>query len=128
MSWLLLPPDDSFDSVFAECGFLELGTPASVAWRIDVFMLERMRHIAGDIDTGDLASPEEVPVLFDFQRFVPADRLQDVAIGHKAIANVVAPADRALAAIASRLWPNLKNRNPLQCDPVAARATAVSVL
>ena len=26
---------------------------------------ERVRDIAGDVDAGDLASPEEIPVLFD---------------------------------------------------------------
>ena len=99
MGWLALSPDDSFDAVFAEGGFLELGTPASVAWWVDVFVLERMRDIAGDIDAGDFASPEEVPVLFDLERLVPADRLQDVAISDEAVADVVAPANRALTEV-----------------------------
>lgn len=99
VSCLVLSPDDLFDAVFSEGGFLELRTPASVAGWIDVFVLERVRDIAGDVDTGDLAPPEEVPVLFDLERFVPADCLQDVAIGDEAIADVVTPADRALATI-----------------------------
>ena len=67
VGWLVLSPDDSFDAVFAEGGFLELGTPASVAWWVDVFVLERMGNVTGDVNAGDLASPEEVPVL-DIQR------------------------------------------------------------
>lgn len=92
-------PDHSFDTVFAEGGFQELWSPASVARWVKVFVFERMRDVAGDVDAGDLAPPKEVPVLFDFERIVPADRLQDVAVGDEAIADVVAPVNRALTAI-----------------------------
>ena len=66
-----------------------------VARRIDVFVLEGMGDVAGHIDAGDFASPEEIPVLFDLERFVPADRSQNVAVGDEAIANVMAPTNRS---------------------------------
>ncbi len=63
-----------------ETGFEELRPSADVARRVNVFVLERMIQVDGDAHAGDLRSPEEIPVLFDLERFVPADRLQDVAI------------------------------------------------
>ena len=47
---------------------------------------EDMVHRHANPDAGNLGSPEEVPVLIDLEVFIPANRLQDVAIGHEAVA------------------------------------------
>ena len=57
------------------------------------------------------ASPEEIPVLFDLERFVPADRLQNVAIGDEAIADVMAPANRA--SLFQECRDGMRSRRPL---------------
>ena len=57
-----------------------------VGRRIDVDVREYMVHRHAHPDAGNLGSPEEVPVLIDLEIFIPANRLQDVAIGHEAVA------------------------------------------
>ena len=64
-----------------------------VSRRINVLVLEGMVNIDRNIHAGQFATPEEVPVFFDFEFLVPADRLQDVSIGDKAIADVMAPSN-----------------------------------
>ncbi|MEO1527431.1 MAG: hypothetical protein AAFX06_18530 [Planctomycetota bacterium] len=46
-----------------------------VSGRIDMLVLEGMVDIDRNIYAGQFASPEEVPVLFDFEFLIPADRL-----------------------------------------------------
>ena len=58
-----------------------------VRGRIDMDMREDMVHCHADLHAGDLGSPKEFPVLIDFEFFIPANRLQDIAIGNEAITN-----------------------------------------
>ncbi len=51
-----------------------------VGRRIDVNVREYMVHRHANPDAGNLGSPEEVPVLIDLEVFIPANRLQDVAM------------------------------------------------
>ena len=60
---------------------------------------EDMVHRHAHPDASDLGSPEEVPVLIDLQVFIPANGLQDVAMGYKAITNECALGDVADASI-----------------------------
>lgn len=70
-----------------------------------MFVTKRMIDITGNVDAGNFASPEEIPVLFDLERFIPADRLQDVAIGNETVANVVAPTNRAALSVVTARNP-----------------------
>ncbi len=58
-----------------------------VSWRIDVDVREDMVHRHANLDAGNLGSPEEVPVLIDLEVFIPANRLQDVAMCYEAVTN-----------------------------------------
>ena len=66
---------------------------------IDVDVWEYMVHGDTDLHARNFGSPEEVPVLVNLEIFVPADRLQDVAMGNKAIANECALGNVANAPI-----------------------------
>ena len=68
---------------------------------------EYMVHRDANPDAGNLGSPEEVPVLIDLQVFIPANGLQDVAMGNKAVTNECALGDVADASILAA-W-NVKN-------------------
>ncbi len=50
-------------------------------------------------DAGNLGSPEEVPVLIDLEFFIPANRLQDVAMGNEAVTDECALGNVADASI-----------------------------
>ncbi len=56
---------------------------------------EYMVHRHANLDAGNLGSPEEVPVLIDLEVFIPANRLQDVAMCYEAVTN-----ERALGNVA----------------------------
>jgi hypothetical protein len=58
-----------------------------VGRRIDMDVREHMVHRHSNPDAGNLGSPEEVPVLIDLEVFIPANRLQDVAICYEAVTN-----------------------------------------
>ena len=60
---------------------------------------EHMVHRHSNPDAGNLGSPEEVPVLIDLEIFIPANRLQDVAICYEAVTNECALGDVADASI-----------------------------
>ena len=62
---------------------------------IDVDVWEDVVRRHTYLDACNLGSPEEVPVLINLEIFIPADRLQDVAVGNKAVAN-----ERALGNVA----------------------------
>ena len=72
-----------------------------VLWRIDVDVRKDMFHCHADLDAGDLGSPEEIPVLVHFEIFIPANRLQDIAIGYEAITNECTLGNVANASISS---------------------------
>ena len=82
-----------------------------VTGRINVLVFERMVNVDRDIHAGQLASPEEIPVLLNLEIFIPTNRLQDVSIGHKAIANVMAPSNLNRVASANHGW--IRSRVPL---------------
>jgi len=56
-----------------------------VGRRIDVDVREYMVHRHANPDAGNLGSPEEVPMLIYLEVFIPANRLQDVAMGNEAV-------------------------------------------
>jgi hypothetical protein len=58
-----------------------------VGWRIDVDVWEYVVHCHSNPDAGNLGSPEEVPVFVNLEFFIPADRLQNVAMCYEAITN-----------------------------------------
>ena len=60
---------------------------------------EDMVHRHSNPDAGNLGSPEEVPVLIDLEVFIPANRLQDVAICYEAVTNECALGNVADASI-----------------------------
>ena len=60
---------------------------------------EYMVHRNSNPDAGNLGSPEEVPVLIYLEVFIPANRLQDVAIRNEAVANECALENVADASI-----------------------------
>ena len=70
-----------------------------VGRRIDVDVREDMVRCDTDFYAGNLGSPEEVPVLIDLEVLIPANRLQDVAMGNKAVANECALGNVADASI-----------------------------
>ena len=70
-----------------------------VGRRIDMDVREYMVHRHANPDAGNLGSPEEVPVLVDLEVFIPADRLQDVAMSNEAVANECALGNVANAPI-----------------------------
>ena len=70
-----------------------------VGGRIDVDVRENVVHSHTNLDAGNFGSPEEVPVLVDFEVFIPSDRLQDVAMGNEAVTNECALGNVADASI-----------------------------
>jgi hypothetical protein len=54
---------------------------------IDVDVRKYMVHRHANPDAGNFGSPKEVPVLVDLQILVPANRLENIAIGNEAITN-----------------------------------------
>ncbi len=60
---------------------------------------EDMIRCDTDLYAGNLCSPEEVPVFVYFQILVPANRLQNIAVGHEAIANECALGNVATSPI-----------------------------
>ena len=54
---------------------------------IDVDVWEDMIHGHANLDASNFGSPEEVPVLIDLEVLIPANRLQDVAMGNEAVTN-----------------------------------------
>ncbi len=70
-------------------------------------MWEDMVHGNTDLHAGNFGSPEEIPVLINLEIFVPSDRLQDVAMGNKAVANECALGNVANASILAA-W-NMQN-------------------
>ena len=60
---------------------------------------EYMVHRHANPDAGNLGSPEEVPVLIDLEVFIPANRLQDVAMGNEAVTNECALGNVTSASI-----------------------------
>ena len=77
----------------------ELWSPAHVAGRVDVDVAKGVVGGDANFDAGDLGPPEEVPVLFDFELLIPADGLQNVAVGDEAVADVVAAGDGVVPAV-----------------------------
>ena len=70
-----------------------------VGRRIDVDVREYMVHRHANPDAGNLGSPEEVPMLIYLEVFIPANRLQDVAMGNEAVTNECALGNVADASI-----------------------------
>jgi len=66
---------------------------------IDVDVWEDMIHGHANLDAINFGSPEEVPVLIDLEIFIPANRLQDVAMGNEAVTNECALGNVADASI-----------------------------
>ena len=62
-----------------------------------------MTDVDCDVHSGDFCSPEEVPVFFDLQGLVPADRLENITVCDEAVANVVAPANRTAFLVVSTM-------------------------
>jgi len=58
-----------------------------VGWRIDVNVREDLVHCYTDLYAGNLGSPKEFPMLIDFEFFIPANRLQNIALGNEAVTN-----------------------------------------
>ncbi len=70
-----------------------------VGRRIDVDVREDMVHRHAHPDASNLGSPEEIPMLIYLEIFIPANRLQDVAIRNEAVANECALGNVADASI-----------------------------
>ena len=70
-----------------------------VGRRIDVDVREDMVHRHANPDAGNLGSPEEVPMLIYLEVFIPANRLQDVAMCYETVTNECALGDVANAPI-----------------------------
>ena len=70
-----------------QSGFEILGPVAYIAWRIDVLVQKHMIQRDADFHAGDLRQPEEIPVFFDLEIFIPTNRLKDIAIADEAIAD-----------------------------------------
>ncbi|XZE33811.1 hypothetical protein SH501x_004608 [Pirellulaceae bacterium SH501] len=66
---------------------------------IDVDVWEDMIHGHANLDASNFGSPEEVPVLIDLEVLIPANRLQDVAMGNEAVTNECALGNVADASI-----------------------------
>ena len=78
-----------------------------VGGRIDVDVRKDVVRRHTYLDAGNLGSPEEVPVLIDLEVFIPANRLQDVAMCYEAVTNERALGNVADAAILATR--NVKN-------------------
>ncbi len=52
-------------------------------------VFEDMVGCDADVHAGKLGSPKEVPMLFDLELFVPANRLQDIAVGNETVADII---------------------------------------
>jgi len=70
-----------------------------VGRRIDMDVREHVVHRHTDVYAGHLGSPKEIPVFINLEIFVPANRLQNIAIGNEAIANECALGNVADASI-----------------------------
>ena len=70
-----------------------------VGRRIDVDVREYMVHRHAHPDAGNLGSPEEIPVLIYLEVFIPANRLQDVAMCNEAITDECALGNVTSASI-----------------------------
>ncbi len=70
-----------------------------VGGRIDMDVREDMIRSNANLHAGNLGSPEEVPVFINLEILVPANRLQNIAVGHEAIANECALGNVATSPI-----------------------------
>ncbi len=61
-------------------------------------VLEDMICGNSDLHASELRPPEEVPVFFDLEIFIPADGLQNVSIRDEAVANVMTTSNRLMTS------------------------------
>ena len=76
----------------------ELGAPADIAGRVHVDVPKGVVGGDADSDAGDFRTPEEIPVFLHLEPLVPADGLQNVAVGDKTLTDVMAPSERVVEA------------------------------